>query len=215
MIKEENSTAVEMFEGLKDEISGIKKNTETVKSAVDGLKELINSQFDRITPTPDVIETRRKIVQTFDGNIRITKASVDSGCKDIKEQLKGLQETVDKKSGNSLFGRISQMSCATGITVYVEFILLMAVVMIFSIIGMWHWKSVAEQNEDNAMKYRCIRAHGVASSHDIEWLDSIYLLHDQRVIDRIENKVDFFENLSKQKADSIIHKMDRNKQMIN
>ena len=222
MNKEEINTTEEMFEGLKDEISGLKKNIEFIKSAVNGMKELIENSLSKKPQSPEDVKKDKEHFHSLSDAIKQTMTSynkklesIDNNHHLIVAKLEKLHETMDVKSGKTLFDKINNMSRASGISIYIEFLLAMAIVAILSFACMLHWKSLAEQNEENAMKYRIVRVHGGASAMDIEWMDSVYLVQDQHVIDKIEKKVDVFEKLSKQKADSIIHKMSRRKEMIN
>lgn len=216
--QEEAMGFADMYEGLKELITS-KNNKEQANNSLlveiakrlsaleNGIKSLDDERRAKIE------NSRKEFNEAFKTIAHVAKSNNKklTGMANNQLRLVRIWHKMLKPKCSSVIWRLIYRICHKPFNSLAAFFVEVIIIVAFFVgILAWsqnHWKEVAEQNEDNAMKYRFIRSKGWATTNSIFWLDSIYRVHDDENIERVEQQAKEFELLQEQKSDSIIRKI--------
>ncbi len=222
---EENMGLPEMFEALKDLIISKNKEDQSVKSILlEVVKKLDAFEKTHRPESDEQREESNKKFQNFIQDFHEMKSLAASINQHANIQEKALHRLIDVL--RSLFRpklrsriwrllyKLAHKPFATITSLYLTILGSLIVLLAFATYNGEYWKDKAKANVENSMKFRFIRAKGWASLNMIQWLDSVYNVHDEDMIDRIEQEAKAYEFKQQKHFDYVIRDSERKKQQI-
>lgn len=223
--KEEAMGFADMYEGLKELITSKNDKEQANNSLLVEIAKRLSALEKSIKPLDDeqrakIEKSRQEFNEVFRTIAHVAKSNDKklTGMANNQLRLVRIWHKLLKPKCSSVIWRLIYRICHKPFNSLAAFFIEVIIIIAF-FVGMlaWsqnHWKEVAIQNEENAMKYRFIRSKGWATSNMIYWLDSVYVVHSDNDIENVELHVKDFELLQKKHYDSEIRKSQQKKQSM-
>ncbi len=222
---EESMGFPEMFEALKDLIASKNKEGQSNKALLIEIAKRLDAIEKAVNPL--TTEQREKLAKSrteyYESVKRIANVAKSDDAKlnqiaDNQLRLVQIWHKMLKPKCTSniwrLIYRICHKPLNSMVCLAVETIGVLAFFLGISAFSQSYWKDVAKQNVENSVKYRFIRAKDWASLNMIQWLDSVYNVHDDDMINRIEQQAMVYEFKQQKHFDHVIRDSQRKKQQM-
>jgi hypothetical protein len=223
--KEEAMGFADMYEGLKELITSKNDKEQANNSLLVEIAKRLSALEKGIKPLDDeqhakIEKSRQEFNEAFLAIAHVAKSNDKklTGMANNQLRLVRIWHKLLKPKCSNVIWRLIYRICHKPFNSMAAFFVEVIIIIAFFVgILAWsqnHWKDVAIQNEENAMKYRFIRSKGWATSNMIYWLDSVYVVHSDNDIENVELHVKDFELLRKKHYDSEIRKSQQKKQSM-
>lgn len=206
----DNNNVFILFEEIKTMLESMESKLEELPKVIDRQQPDGDSKQD-LSPIKDAVaETTKANTEQIKGLLARLWEAYSKASNTILRRIDCLEEelkTPKEQREQPLLKQehIHRHSFDIKSSKVFSFVVGLSVVCVFSLWGnIEQWKS-KRQYEDDALKFRVIRAWGGCDANDVLWLNKVFDIHrDEKAIEWVRKQADGYETSLKAVSDSIM-----------